>query len=446
MKKRIVSCVLIGAMSAALFSGCGKEEKKTAETKQSVIRITYAVGELDGKNKDLDLVFENFYKEHPGVEVVTEENGSALMAKIAANDAPDIIRVNSVQTLPTYVNKKVIIPIDDMLKKSELYDEKDIYEACRKTFTYDGRDFGKGHIYGLPKDWSATLMWVNKKMFTEAGLEVPTMENPMTYDEMAEYAKKLTKKSGNKIEVFGLSNQDYPHVIIESMLNEQGYSMYSKDFKKINLKDENVRKAFKYVYDLKVNGYMQSPLYPMGGNGNPEFATGKCAMNSFGVYSGSVYISNPDRTVAFEDMAICPTPVVNKGDDLTISASPVGGVISTNAKDLDLVFDLWEFIHLGELAKKRADKGFNLPISRTIAQNAKIENDFQRGVFETGMKFAEKEPSLMRTNPYVTTEGVSGVFEKYFTPLLYGQYKFDEALDLIESEIQILIDEGIENA
>lgn len=58
------------------------------------------------------------------------------------------------------------------------------------------------------------------------------------------------------------------------MLNLVGKSMYSDDFSKINLKDEDVRKAFKYVYDMKVNGYTQSPLYPMGGNGNSEFPPG----------------------------------------------------------------------------------------------------------------------------------------------------------------------------
>ncbi|UKI37988.1 MAG: hypothetical protein L6V93_08245 [Clostridiales bacterium] len=30
----------------------------------------------------------DFYKDHPNCEVVLEEGGSALMAKIAANDAP----------------------------------------------------------------------------------------------------------------------------------------------------------------------------------------------------------------------------------------------------------------------------------------------------------------------------------------------------------------------
>ena len=33
--------------------------------------------------------------------------------------------------------------------------------------------------------------------------------------------------------------------------------------------------------------------------------------------------------------------------------------------------------------------------------------------------------------------------EKYFTPLLYGQYTFDEAMKLMENEIQLLIDEGM---
>ena len=65
--------------------------------------------------------------------------------------------------------------------------------------------------------------------------------------------------------------------------------------------------------------------------------------------------------------------------------------------------------------------------------------------YEYAMKLAELEYMFVRVNPYVTNASVSGVMEKYFTPLLYGQYTFDESMDLIESELQLLIDEGMAN-
>ena len=448
MKKRqIISGITAVVLLIACLSGCaGKNGEKTAsgEEKQ-IIRITYAAGELDGESSDLDVVFADFYKEHPNCEIVLEENGSALMAKIAAGDAPDIIRVKSTEQLATYVNKGIVMPLDDMLAKSELYDENDIYPICIDSFRFDGKEFGKGSIYGLPKDWSTSAMWVNKKMLAAEGLEVPTLENPLTYEKMAQYAKKLTKKKNGKVSVFGLIDITSPEIIAERILNMKGKSMWSADFSKTNMKDPEVREAFKYVYNMKFNGYSSSPLNPIDGNGNQEFAEGKTAMNMFGLYSGNVYSKNAQRTVDFDDMQLCPSPVLDADEPIKVTAAPVGGVISATTKNPELVFELWEYIHLGKLAEKRAASGFNLPVKKSIAKSVTFEDEFMKNNYEYAMKLAELEYMFVRVNPYVTNASVSGVMEKYFTPLLYGQYTFDESMDLIESELQLLIDEGMAN-
>lgn len=446
-KKRIISVLTAAVLIVAGFSGCkgnGTGKSASGEEKQ-IIRITYAAGELDGESSDLDVIFADFYKEHPNCEIVLEENGSALMAKIAAGDAPDIIRVKSTEQLATYVNKGIVMPLDDMLKKSKLYDEDDIYPICIDSFRFDGKEFGKGHIYGLPKDWSTSAMWVNKKMFEAQGLEIPTMENPLTYEKMAQYAKKLTKKENGKVSVFGMIDITSPEIIAERMLNMKGKSMWSDDFSKTNMKDPEVREAFKFVYNLKLGGYTSSPLNPIDGNGNQEFAEGKTAMNMFGLYSGNVYKKNAQRTVALEDMQLCPSLVMNADEPIKVTAAPVGGVISSTTKNPELVFELWEYIHLGKLAEKRAASGFNLPVKKSIAQNVTFEDEFMKNNYEYAMKLAELEYMFVKVNPYVTNASVSGVMEKYFTPLLYGQYTFDESMNLIESELQLLIDEGMAN-
>lgn len=446
MLKRAMKVFAVTVCFAFALSGCTSKETdvKTANKKQ-VIRMTYAANELDGQSTDIDVIFENFYKKHPNCEVVLEEGGTALMAKIAANDAPDIIKVKSVYELPTYVNKKLVLPLDDLLSKSELYDKDDIFPLCIDSFRFDGKEFGKGTTYGLPKDWSPSGMWVNKSMLENAGLEVPTIENPLTYKKLAKYAEKLTKKEGNKILVFGLADVTEDYVTIEKMLNLQGKSMWSEDFSKTNMKDPDVRDSFKYLYDLKFNGYANSKLYPMDGNGNPEFSVGKVAMNMSGLYSGFAYEKNPDRTVDFDDMVFCPSPIGDDSNSVTETASPVGAVISASSKNVDLIFDCWEYIHLGELADRRAALGFNLPVKKSVAEKTVISSSFQAANYKYAVELAGLDYMFIRTNPYISSKSIAGVMEKYFTPLLYGQYDFDRAMNLIESEIQLLVDEGMVN-
>lgn len=431
---------------AFVFSGCGSSDTtvKTSNEKK-VIRMTYSAGELDGQSTDLDVIFADFYKEHPDCEIVLEEGGTSLMAKIAANDAPDIIKAKSINDLPTYVNRHIVMPLDDLLSKSKLYNKDDIFPLCIDSFRFDGKEFGKGNIYGLPKDWGTSGMWVNKSMLESAGLELPTIEKPLTYEKMAKYAKKLAKKDGNKIAVYGLSDITQVYVTVETMLNLQGKSMWSEDFSKTNMKDPDVRAAFKYLYDLQVNGYENSQLYPMEGMGNPEFAAGKSAMNMGALYAGSVYEKDPKRTVDFDDMVFCPSPVIDDSKSVTVTAMPVGGLISATTKNKDLVFACWEYIHLGELADRRAKSGFNLPIKKSVADNTVIDSKFQAANYKYAVKLAGLDYTFIRINPYVSMSSIAGVMEKYFTPLLYGQYEFDKAMNLIESELQLLIDEGIKN-
>lgn len=447
MLKKIIQVFSVTICFSFALSGCGGNDTAVnTNNKIQEIRMTYAVGELDGQSRDLDIIFENFYKEHPNCEIVLEEGGTSLMAKIAANDAPDIIRAISIYDLPTYANRNIVMPLDDLLSKSELYNEDDIFPLCIDAFKFDGKEFGKGSIYGLPKDWGTSGLWVNKSMFESEGLEIPTIEKPLTYKKMAEYAEKLTRKDGNKISVYGLSDTMQVHVMAEKILNLQDNSMWSEDFSKTNMKDSVVRSVFKFLYDLKVNGYMNSKLYPMEGNGVPEFAVGKTAMNMSTLYAGSVYArNNAERTVDFDDMIFCPSPVVDDSKPAIVTATPVGALISTSTKNKDLVFKCWEYIHLGELAERRAASGFNLPIKRSVAENTVIDSEFQSVNFEYAIKLADLDYIFIRTNPYVSMTSISGVMEKYFTPLLYGQYEFDEAMNLIESELQLLIDEGIAN-
>lgn len=446
MKKLLCLCTA-AALTVTSLAGCGTKEKTADNSgEKQTIRITYSAGELDGQSNDLNEIFADFYADHPNCEVVLEENGSALMAKIAANDAPDIIRTSSNSDLPTYVNKKIIIPLDDLLKKSKLYDKNDIFDICINDFRYDGKEYGKGPIYGLPKDWSTSMLWVNKKMFEQAGLPIPTMENPLKYEQLTEYAKKLTVKNGDKVEVFGISDSESVEAQATRILALMGKSMWSKDFTKTNLKDPEVRAVFKSIYERKRDGYNQSSKYSIGGNGNPQFAMGKAAMNLSGLYAGMVYEKNAERTVAFEDMILCPPIVTENNKGVVVTAGATGGAISVNAKDkIDLVFDCWEYIHLGKLMEKRAAKGFNLPVKKSVADSVKLETEFMSESYKKAVELANCEAAPLVVNPYVAASAVSGVMEKFFTPVIYGQSDFDEAMDVIDNELQLLIDEGRAN-
>ena len=71
-------------------------------------------------------------------------------------------------------------PIDDVITEEDLNEFMDGY--ADKFLKKDG------HVYGVPADFGGILFFVNKKMFDEAKIAVPTNQ-----EEFIEAAKALTK-------------------------------------------------------------------------------------------------------------------------------------------------------------------------------------------------------------------------------------------------------------
>ncbi len=308
MYKKIIGCILTGGLVLALLTGCG-EEQATNGGKKEIIRVTFeSPGEINGSATTMEEAFAGFYEKYPNCEVVSEAGGSALMAKIAANDAPDIIRVGSaLSEIPTYVNKGILMPLDDRLEKSELFDKNDIFEVCLKMYQYDGKEFGKGSIYGLPKDWTPDAMWMNTKMLKDAGYEIPTREKPMTYDQFMEYSGKVGKKNANnEVEVFAFNSTAGLYDLIESTLNRKGLSMWSEDFAKVRINEPAVKEVFKYYFDLMKNGYMPSEQHPMDGMGSNEIMRGQLAANFGGLWMAGSMQKDPEKPLPLKMCSFVP--------------------------------------------------------------------------------------------------------------------------------------------
>ena len=248
--------------------------------------------------------------------------------------------------------------------------------------------------------------------------------------------------------------KDYPNeksyfsrkrvLTFEKMLNLQGDSMWSEDYKKINIKNNKAAyDMIKYHFDMQRAGHQFSkPLYSADFKASASFVSGQLAMYTSALYSHKGYAETaPDPS----KIQICPTPVADGTNKLYTSCAPVGAVISAKTKNIDEVFACWEYIHLGELVAKRAEAGFNLPIQKSVAEAVNLESEFMAKNHEFVRNYALEDSYVVRVNPYAAVLAIQGVFDKYYDAALSDQYTLDEAIELIEKEIQLLLDEGSAN-
>ena len=96
---------------------------------------------------------------------------------------PDLM-IMHLDAIPTYVSKNLLQPMDDLAAKAGIQ-KGDYVDAAVNYATIDGK------WWGIPLDIHPLIMYYNKDLFAEAGIEQP----PTNMEEFLDAAKKLTDSS-----------------------------------------------------------------------------------------------------------------------------------------------------------------------------------------------------------------------------------------------------------
>ncbi|MEG2929120.1 MAG: sugar ABC transporter substrate-binding protein [Oscillospiraceae bacterium] len=138
-------------------------------------------------------------------------------------------------------------------------------------------DYGvyKDKTYGIPKDWTSYVMYINKDMFKAAGIPIPTSE--WTMDDYLEIAKKLTVKEGDRVVQYGTAVNNYRADWVNFMGNFE--APWFKDGKS-NISDPLAIKGLSYQTQLIKDGSAPSPgsVSSTGDSEDRLFIIGKIAM------------------------------------------------------------------------------------------------------------------------------------------------------------------------
>lgn len=179
--KRVITTMLVLAVIASAFAlvGCGEQQGTANKVKITI--WTNDRSEMDVREKQINA----FNKSHDDIEIVYEVKADnyADLIKVAceSNTAPDIFVYNDAVVRAGYAK-----PFDEALEKK--YKEEFLPGTFKR-----GTD-GKAYAVAL-KDTAVKFVW-NKDLFKEAGLDPD--KPPVSWDEVIEYAKKITEIGGGK--------------------------------------------------------------------------------------------------------------------------------------------------------------------------------------------------------------------------------------------------------
>jgi sorbitol/mannitol transport system substrate-binding protein len=231
--------------------------------------------------------------------VVLEEN---VLRQRATTDIAtkggqfDIITIGSYET-PIWGKQNWLVSLDDL---GNDYDYGDIIPTVKSALSANGK------LYAVPFYAESSFTFYRKDLFDQAGIQMP--EKP-TYDQIAEYAAKLTDKSK---EQYGFCQRGKPGwgenmAFIGPMVNAFGGRWFNEKWEP-QLTTEPWKNAINY-YVKNMKEYGPPGATANGHNENRAlFATGHCAL-WVDATSAAGYIYNPKESQVADKTAFAPAPV-----------------------------------------------------------------------------------------------------------------------------------------
>ena len=241
---------------------------KEAESSGQATEIVFWHAMGGGQGEALEKLVKQFEEENPNIKVNLQNQGNY-------GDLNQILvsTMQSPQDLPTitqaypdwmlqFQSADLVTDLTDMVKgENGIEDYEDILPGVREEIEEDGK------IMALPFNKSTEVLWYNKTLFDELGLEVPT-----NYDELFEVSKKIYDEKG------------IPGVGFDSLSNY--YVTYLKNNGDIAM-DENLDvasepsvAAVEYYQNGIKEGYFRIA-------GTDQYMSGPFANEQVGAYIGS---------------------------------------------------------------------------------------------------------------------------------------------------------------
>jgi sn-glycerol 3-phosphate transport system substrate-binding protein len=137
-----------------------------------------------------------------------------LKAGLQSKDVPAVVQVYDIGTR-LLIDLNVVAPVQDFIDR-EGFDISDIEPGVANYYSVDGK------LYSMPFNTSNPVLYYNKDLFKEAGLDPE--KAPRTWAEVAEYSRKLTKKdSSGQVTQYGCAFALYGWFVEQFIAVQGGY-------------------------------------------------------------------------------------------------------------------------------------------------------------------------------------------------------------------------------
>jgi multiple sugar transport system substrate-binding protein len=420
------------ALAAALplVAGC------TAGTSSTPGKTTLTV--MTGAQDPTKDQIAEFEKANPDITIkIINFDATRLNTMLAAGNPPDIA-VGAAIGSANINARGLATDLTPYLAKSKVLKESDL-QPVNNGFRWNGKQSGKGDIYGIVKDWSQdNTLWYNTALFDKAQVPYLSATKATTYDELLDISKKLTS-TGDKQYGLGLEWSWSLYGPISAMVLQQGGHLFNSDLTKVDFTSAEAKKALQWYVDFAQANVGPTSLNPLAdGSDYSTFAANRMAISQDGYWFGGNF-ADPK---AMKTIGMAPAPTM--GDkQVATTYSGQGWWIPAKSKNKDAAWKLMEYYMAGTPAKARASSGWGIPSLKSLMPMMPQTLPYQKEAYQVAKsELAHAEP--LPDSPYVSTDLLNTTIDKYLQQAIKNQLTVDQAATAITDDINKALKQGKE--
>ncbi len=451
MKKRLLACMLAGVMVVSALAGCGStgnggQEQSAAPEAESAENTEEAEApaadnatednaeaEMNNGEKTVITFWNGFTgSDRETLEALVKEYNETndknievqmdimpwdsfyqkLATALPVGEGPDILAM-ATERIGSYADPGALAAVDDIYS-SGIVDETVVPETLKENLKYDGK------YYGVPMNFATLLLYYNKTIFEEAGLDPE--KAPETWEELEQYAQQIVEKTGKY--GFDMAVKDTTPMWCIMLWGNGGDII--KDGKAVFNSPENVETVTRWAENIRDKKF--GPEVLTGGEIDKLFESQKLAMYFCGPWATNGF------TNAGIDYGVAQAPKGPK--EQVTQANAVGMYMTSSSKNKEAVYDFFGWWNSKDTQVKWS-LGTGFPPARTdIADDERMkENPY---IAEFAKPANESKMYLQQLTNFaeVDTQAIVPAFEKILLENADVQEALDEANAVIESLIQ----------
>lgn len=259
--------------AAALAAAC------TLPATAQELSLYYPVAVGGPVTKIIDGLAADFERENPGIRIKPVYAGSyqdtttKVLTAAKGGDAPHLAVLLSTD-MYTLIDEDLIVPFDDLVKTAE---QKAWMNSFYPAFMKNSQTGGK--TWGIPFQRSTVVMYWNKQLFKDAGLDPE--RPPQTWAELVDYGKKLTKKdAAGNVTTWGVQipSSGFPYWLFQTFTTQNGAVLMNDAGTETYFDKPEVVEALQYWVDLSRKHGVHPPGVVEWGTTPKDFFERKAAI------------------------------------------------------------------------------------------------------------------------------------------------------------------------